>query len=140
MIPMPHLPRPAANRSPHPNRRKTHPDLVVAGHKERPTWSTAELNAWAIAKLQLSPNVIDYARFPSQPWPEFIGKIACPALLLTSDVELGGIVSSAVAAEVVAKNANFRVAHIAGAGHSIRREQFDAYVSAVRSFLAEIYT
>ena len=30
MIPMPHLPRPAANRSPHPNRRKTHQPISAA--------------------------------------------------------------------------------------------------------------
>lgn len=121
------------------NRRKTHPDLVVACRKEHLTWSTAELNAWATAKLQLSPNVIDYARVPSQPWYEYVAKITCPTLLVTSDVELGGIVSPAVAAEARAKNANIRIAHIADAGHSIRREQFDAYVGAVRGFLAEIY-
>ena len=30
MIPMPHLPRPAANRPPHPNRRKTHQPTSAA--------------------------------------------------------------------------------------------------------------
>ena len=32
-----------------------------------------------------------------------------------------------------------RVAHIAGAGHSIRRDQFDRYMQVVRSFLGEAY-
>ena len=30
-----------------------------------------------------------------------------------------------------------RIAHIPGAGHSIRREQPDCYLQAVRTFLAE---
>jgi pimeloyl-ACP methyl ester carboxylesterase len=29
-----------------------------------------------------------------------------------------------------------RVVHIAGAGHNIRREQFEAYIAAVKAFLA----
>jgi len=47
-------------------------------------------------------------------------------------VALGAIVSPALAHEVSTLNANVRVAHIAGAGHSIRREQLAPYVQAVR--------
>lgn len=121
------------------NRRKTHPDLVAANRLERPTWSTAERTPWATAKLQCSPNVIDYAQHPSTPWSEVVGQITCPVLLLMGDPELGGIISPALARAVSAQNAKVRTTHIAGAGHSIRREQFDAYVTAVRGFLAEIY-
>lgn len=121
------------------NRRKTHPDLVAANVIERPTWPMSERMPWATAKLQCSPNVIDYAQYPSIPWGEVIGQIACPTLLLIGDEALGGIVSPATARTAMTKNKQIRTTHIASAGHSIRREQFDGYVAAVRGFLAEMY-
>ncbi len=40
------------------------------------------------------------------------------------------------AEEIVQANPKITVRHIPGAGHNIRREQLDAYLSAVREFLA----
>jgi pimeloyl-ACP methyl ester carboxylesterase len=72
------------------------------------------------------------------PWREVVRRIACPALLITADVAEGAIVTPEVAAEAVKLMPKGRVVHIPGAGHNIRREQFEAYMTAVREFLTEL--
>jgi len=114
-------------------------ELLALGGAERPMWSEAEFGPWVQAKQQVSPNVIDYVAIPSTHWTEYVATIPCPGLLITGDVDLGGIVSPAVAMEVTQLNPRIEVAHIAGAGHSVRREQFAAYVAAVRAFLQRVY-
>jgi N-formylmaleamate deformylase len=112
--------------------------LIEQRRRELPVWPEAELGPWAEAKLQVSPQVIDYVEFPSPHWSEFVAQIACPALLIIGDEAQGAIVSPQTAAEVVALNPRVEVAHIPGAGHSIRREQFAPYVDAVRGFLQKL--
>jgi len=117
----------------------TREQLLASIPAQQPTWSPAEYGPWAQAKLQVSPNVIDYVSSASPHWTEYVAQISCPVLLLIGDVTLGAIVSPAVADEVRALNTNVRTVHIAGAGHSIRREQLAPYVQAVRDFLAQVY-
>lgn len=111
--------------------------LLTNGQNERPTWPDVEFDGWVVAKQQVSPNAIDYARYPSLPWWEVVPQIACPTLLITGDVAQGAIVDQATAAAVVALNSKVQVAQIAGAGHSIRREQADRYLEVVQNFLAQ---
>ena len=59
-----------------------------------------------------------------------------PALLITADLGRGAIVRPEMAAaDAQQQMPQLQVAHIPGAGHSVRREQFGAYIAAVRSFL-----
>lgn len=114
-------------------------ELIAQGRQQQPHWSEDEFEPWVEAKLQVSPKVLDYVGAPSIHWTDYVPAIRCPALLITGDTGLGGIVSSQVAAEVVALNPSCHLAHIADAGHSVRREQFGPYVEAVRRFLHEVY-
>lgn len=114
--------------------------IIAQGREQRPMWPEEEFAEWAESKRQVSPNALDYARYPSKHWTEVVGNIDCPALLLIGDVEHGAIVSPEVAQDVAVLNPRVQVAHIAGAGHSIRREQFDAYLQAISTFLAAFYS
>ena len=71
-------------------------------------------------------------------WPATVRRITCPALLITADPALGALVTPESAAELQALAPQMRIAHIAGAGHSIHREQFARYIEAVRAFMAEV--
>jgi pimeloyl-ACP methyl ester carboxylesterase len=53
-----------------------------------------------------------------------------------SDPELGGIVTPEVARKAAGILASLHVVRLSGAGHNIRREQFEPFVAAVREFLA----
>lgn len=121
------------------NRTKSLEQLIAGVRQRSPLWSAAELDQWAPSKQQVSPQALDYALFPSTPWWEIIGQITCPTLLVIADASMGAIVNEATAAQATALNPKVEVAHIAGAGHNIRREQFDAYVAVVRKFLAGLY-
>jgi pimeloyl-ACP methyl ester carboxylesterase len=112
--------------------------LTAAGRERSPSWAEIEFGPWAQAKHQVSPNVFQFAAGASLPWPELAGKIACPTLLVTGDPAAGAIVTPEVAAAGARLNPKIQVAHIPGAGHNIRREQFEQFVAVVQAFLREV--
>jgi pimeloyl-ACP methyl ester carboxylesterase len=121
-------------------RQSKTPEQVIAERKaEQPAWDEEEFPDWAVAKFQVSPDVgqFDPATI-SVSWQETARAIRCPTLLITADVAKGAIVTPEMAAEAQRINPNIQVAHFPAAGHNIRREDFAAYLAAVRSFLAEL--
>lgn len=113
-------------------------ELIAQRKREQPKWAAEEFDGWIIAKQQVSPEVTQYITAPRIPWREIAPAIACPALLITADVAEGAIVTPAVAAEAARLMPRVRTMYIAGAGHNIRREQFAAYMAAVREFLTQL--
>lgn len=110
--------------------------LIAQGRASNPAWSADELEAWADAKQRVSLNFAGAIRFPDGPdWRELFPKVTCPTLLITADPDRGAIVTPQIAEEARRLLPSLKVARISGAGHSIRREQFDAYLAAVRGFL-----
>lgn len=111
-------------------------EIMAAGQERSPNWDAVEFGPWAQAKLQVNPAVLGLIGARLNAWPELIPKLRCPTLLLTADVALGGIVDPETAKAVVAMNDKIDHVHLAGAGHNIRREQFEACLTAVTNFLA----
>nr|NIT54977.1 alpha/beta hydrolase [Fodinibius sp.]NIW43382.1 alpha/beta hydrolase [Gammaproteobacteria bacterium]NIW97335.1 alpha/beta hydrolase [Phycisphaerae bacterium]NIY23561.1 alpha/beta hydrolase [Fodinibius sp.] len=62
----------------------------------------------------------------------------CPTLLVTGDPDLGAIVTPEVAEAIAGLQPQIQVAHIAGAGHNIRREQFERFLGAVTIFIQTV--
>ncbi|HLH72650.1 MAG TPA: alpha/beta hydrolase [Chloroflexota bacterium] len=113
--------------------------LMAQCRADHPDWSDEELGPWADAKLQVSLNFAGSVRSPDRlTWQEALPRITCPTLLITADVEKGAIVTPEIAAEAARIQPLVKVVHISDAGHNVRREQFEAYLRAVRAFLAEI--
>ena len=119
-------------------KRKTREELIADQHALAPAWSEAELGPWADAKLRFSFNALERFSPGSVDWPTILRRITCPALLITADPALEAMVSEEDAAALKALIPQLRVAHIAGAGHNIRREQADRYMDIVRSFLSKV--
>ena len=65
-------------------------------------------------------------------------KIASPTLLVTADVTMGAIISPEMGQKASELNPLIQVAEIPGVGHNIRRENFGAYMDAVRNFLRQL--
>jgi N-formylmaleamate deformylase len=120
------------------NRSRSRQELVALCRAENPTWSEVECGPWADSKLQMSLNPFNAAVQPRTPWQEIVRQIACPILLLTGDPEMGAIVTPEGAQEAASLWRNGRVVHIGGAGHNIRREQYEKFLEAVTTFLREI--
>lgn len=121
-------------------RSMTRDELIAYGKARNPNWDNAEWEPWADAKFAVSPSMIDCLRWAPSPWREVCTQITCPTLLIMAEAGdradgLGGIVTEEVAAEAMALMPNAQVARIKGAGHNIRREAFDDYMAAVRTFL-----
>jgi pimeloyl-ACP methyl ester carboxylesterase len=108
--------------------------LIASMQQHAPHWSDAELSPWADAKRTVSPNVMDFVTAPPLDWAETVARINAPLLLVTGET---AIVRDEVADEVRRLAPRGEVAHIAGAGHNIRRDRFEAYMAAVRAFLRQ---
>jgi pimeloyl-ACP methyl ester carboxylesterase len=118
------------------NRSKTREELIAFVRQRSPTWSEIDFGDWADAKELVNPNVLEFVS-TERSWERGIPKIVCPTLLVTANPDLGALVTPQVSKQISEKNANFQVIHIEGAGHNIRREQFQAYVEGVKRFLVK---
>jgi len=114
-------------------------ELIAAQREKYPGWTDSELQPWADAKQRVSLNVavvFDRSNPKKVDWDATLSRITCPTLLIVSDPEQGGIVTAESAASFKALVPQAEVVHIPEAGHSIRRDQFQPYVDAVRAFLS----
>lgn len=109
--------------------------MLEEGRVGNPLWSEDEFPAWIEAKSQVSPYVVEYVDTMRTPWNELVARFTEPVLLVRGDPELGGIIGAEIAEQAVALNPLVTVVHLAGAGHNVRRERFEGFVAAVRSFL-----
>lgn len=114
-------------------------ELMAKCHSDSPTWQDAELQPWAESKKQFDYNFLQRtgSRNPFEDWQEVSRAIRCPTLLITADPGKGAIVNSEAAKIVTAANSHIHAVNINGAGHNIRRENYPAYLKAVREFLKE---
>lgn len=122
-------------------KRMTREELIAEQHAAAPSWAAAELGPWAEAKLRVSSHVLNvFSAHPGAPvdWQATLRRITCPALLITAKVERGAVLPAAAVAALQAQVPHLRVAHVAGAGHNVRREQFDGFLTVVRAFLADV--
>lgn len=116
---------------------KTREELVAQQRAQTPHWSEAELGLWADSKLLLSPNVLNSSEAAVVDWPTILRGITCPALLIMADPERGAMITDEAAKELQTMVSQLRLAHVAEAGHSIHRDQFERYMEVVRAFLDE---
>ncbi len=123
-------------------KQKSRQTLLSEQRQAAPSWSEAELQPWVDSKQRFSLQVLQFDRRRGdgrQDLSETIERISCPGLLITGDPNLGAIVEPESAS--VLKNrygGKLEIAHIPGAGHSIRRDQFDGFMAAVSGFLAAL--
>ena len=113
--------------------QQSHAEIMAAGRTRSPTWDEVEFAPWAEAKLQVSPHVFGFRS--STAWSELIPNIQSPIALITGDPNLGAIINAEMARDAAAANDKIQVIKIPGAGHNLRRDQFDKYLQAVRAFL-----
>jgi pimeloyl-ACP methyl ester carboxylesterase len=122
-------------------KRKTRDDLLEIARSENPVWSEAELGPWADSKHRFSLNItqmIDPEATVPEDFPTLLGQITCPVLLITAAPERGAIVTDEDVAELQKSVPHLRRAHIPGAGHNIRRDQFSRYMEISQAFLTQI--
>jgi len=110
-------------------------EIAEFGRRQSPTWHHDDLPAWAESKKQVNLDVMP--KIGEHAWQDDARAIAVPTLLLYADPQAGGIVSHEAAREAESLNPRIRAQHIPGAGHNIRREQFEPFITVVGEFLNE---
>jgi pimeloyl-ACP methyl ester carboxylesterase len=113
-------------------------EVALAEYRaQNPLWSDETLNLRLDAFLQMDMRVVTDIVWDLPPWRELVARIQCPLLLVIGEPAREGIVSPEKAREAATLWRSGRWAQIAGAGHNVRYEQFDAYIRVVREFLRE---
>jgi N-formylmaleamate deformylase len=105
---------------------------------DNPAWAEVELRPWAVSKKQFDVGFLKVVEMRRGGWRDVARAIDCPTLLITADVEKGAIISADTAHQAEVLNSRIRVAHIPGAGHNIRREQYAGYMQILREFLKNL--
>ncbi len=113
-------------------------EIIAYGRRQNPTWDESEFPAWAEAKRQTDARIADGITGQGIRWQDVARRITCPALLITADPARGALVTPNEADEAQRLCPTLRTTIIAGAGHNIRREQFDVFARVVRDFMAQL--
>lgn len=120
-------------------RTKTREEILADGRTQNPHWSEEEFGPWADSKMRFvahDPAKSPFNRILPEDFPGTLAKIECPTLLMVADHEKGAIVQDKdlpLFKELVPQAV---VKEIAGAGHNIRRDQYEMYMKVVTEFLA----
>ena len=108
----------------------------AGGAAQNPNWHRLETDAWAESKAEVDDAVFEQVgSFDHYSWRDAFKRMRCPGLLLIGDLAKMAIVSPEVAAEAVGLWQAGEVVSIAGAGHCIHRDQYEATLAAIRAFL-----
>ena len=113
-------------------------ELIAQTREEHPGWPEPVIQTWCPAKKRLDPNILSIVNIRGADWPAEVPQLACPTLIVTADPEMGGIITPAIAAQVLALNPLCTVIHIPGAGHHVRFEAYTTYMQNVQAFLQGI--
>jgi N-formylmaleamate deformylase len=115
----------------------TRDEIIARGHQQSPTWHEDELGPWADSKLQA--NAESMGRYSPRvvSWRDNFARTTCPILVIRADNDRGAMVTPELAAEAARTFANVEIAHVPGAGHNVRRENYDGFMAAVTAFLAK---
>lgn len=116
-------------------KQKTVKELVKLKKKESPNWEEVILKEWAQAKLDLDPKVFDVRPGNRQNWRELAKSITVPTLIVTGDNVLGAIVTPKIGIEAIQIIDKAEFGHISSAGHCVRYEQYQPYLTMVNLFL-----
>jgi pimeloyl-ACP methyl ester carboxylesterase len=112
------------------------PSRVARCRSDDPDWPDDELEPWAVSKAQLNPHLFDMPFQEATPLTDVLAAVTCPVLLIHGDTERGSLISNEYAERCAETAAGeFRAVHIAGAGHSVRRDNRPQYVAELTAFL-----
>lgn len=112
------------------------PARISRGRSGDPGWPEDEFESWAVSKGQVNPHLFELPHRDPRPLTDLMAEITCPVLLIHGDTERGGLISTEYAERCArAAAGEFQSAHIAGAGHSVRRDQRAQYVAVLTAFL-----
>ncbi len=116
-------------------KKKTLKELQNLKQRESPNWEETILPDWAQAKLDVDPAFFDHISFDPGSWEDMASKITAPTLIITGDNALGAIVTPKLGVKAIQLLDQGEFGHISAAGHCIRYEQYQPYLTMIQVFL-----
>jgi N-formylmaleamate deformylase len=116
-------------------KKKTVKELLKLKKKEFPHWEETILPQWTQSKHDMDPAFFDLYHSNHTDWQELAKAITVPTLIVTGDNDLGAIVTPKLGIEAVQLLEKGEFGHISRAGHNVRYEQYQPYLTMVRLFL-----
>jgi len=116
-------------------KKKSVKELIKLKKKESPNWEEVILGEWAQSKLDLDPKIFDFYPANHGEWRDLAKSIRVPTLIITGDTELGAIVTPKVGVEAIQILNTGEFGHISAAGHCVRYEQYQPYLTMTKLFL-----
>jgi pimeloyl-ACP methyl ester carboxylesterase len=116
-------------------KEKTAKELMKIMQKKAPNWEEAILQPWAESKLEMDIAVFDKYPLDKKDWRETAKAIEVPTLLITGDNALGSIVTPKLGVEAMEIMGFCEFGHISNAGHCVRYEEYQPYLTMVKLFL-----
>jgi N-formylmaleamate deformylase len=110
-------------------------DIKTRCRKDNPTWSEDDVIPWANSRKLWDKAIFNGIGVPSVPYEEIVARIQCPTLLIIAENGIASRETAENAAKLWKSKAPFKWAYIEGAGHSIRREQYAAFKTALYDWL-----
>lgn len=111
-------------------------EALALRHTDEPTWSAIDVETCLDGRLTFQLDLFDHFPTETSPWRDPVTQFGVPVQLLTgSDTARGTVVSSADALEATTLNPHLQWAEIEGAGHHIKYDRFDDYLTSVTAFL-----
>ena len=119
-------------------KKQSEDNIIAYGRQRHPRWQEDVIPAWAAAKKRFD---LDYfeLRPPFRPnYEKLLSNISCPALFISGDEALGGIITPAKALKALEITPHAEWAHIPDAGHCIRYEKYQPYLHVVKNFMSTL--
>ncbi len=114
----------------------TDDEIEQMGFEQHPSWDHLDRPDWVSSKQQMRVEAADGLGIVS--WTRVIDRIACPTLLIHGDPGRDGILTSALADRLAAMSPHVTTRSIEGAGHNIRRENFESFIEVLGEFLRAV--
>jgi pimeloyl-ACP methyl ester carboxylesterase len=105
------------------------------GRRAHPGWSADEYESWVESKQRVRLNVFNAGPLVASGWHECVRRIRARTLLVTGDPTLGALVQHEAGTAWTQQLAHGSLVRIPNAGHSVHRDQPEAFIEAVQRFL-----
>jgi pimeloyl-ACP methyl ester carboxylesterase len=113
-------------------------ELVAMCREMNPNWPEEEVELWADSKVQVSPNVVQTFDQAEPMWRDIVRQITYPILLITGDKDMASVNTSEDVEAMASVWRRGQAVTIDGAGHMVHYDRFEAFLSAVKTFLSEM--
>jgi pimeloyl-ACP methyl ester carboxylesterase len=113
-------------------------DAKAQCRKDNPTWPEDEVHTWAMSRKIFDPALFDKMMANSRPYEEVVTRINCPTLLIIAETGIVSRETAEKAAKLWKSKAPFKWVYIKGAGHSIRREQYETFKTMLYEWMDEL--